>query len=388
MARKAKQPDKHPRRKPHTGTIRQKPGREKPWEAEYKHADGTRYESFQSYEDAAQWLDGLVADEKDGRNIGGGFQLVQDYLPMWLELHKPHVAAKTFAGYVYYCELACGQGGLGRKRMDAVDTVTAQRMINQFAADDFKNTAQIKSVLFQAFEYAFDPLGYIKKNPFAKVRVPEIEHRTAIAITKTQRAHLLAMADLDDAKPLQYRKDAPPPMALLWHLYSRLAFRRGEGLMLKWSNIDFKQATITIAGTRGRLGATHIEGRTKGKRNRTVPAPQDVLDRLRALKAAQMRAALANGWQWRTTGYVFVYPETGEPLSVDAVSVRWKRLRKAAGLPAAMTIHDQRHTALTVLELDGTPSSILMALAGHRTPQMTEHYTDHASLDDVRRALG
>jgi integrase len=41
-----------------------------------------------------------------------------------------------------------------------------------------------------------------------------------------------------------------------------------------------------------------------------------------------------------------------------------------------------------VLELDGTPSSILMALAGHRTPQMTEHYTDHASLDDVRRALG
>jgi integrase len=388
MAPRKKQPDQHPRRKPGTGTIRQKPGREKPFEAEIRSDGGTRYESFRSYEDAARWLDALVADRNDGRNIGGGFQLVQDYLPVWLELHKPHVAPKTYAGYVYYCELACGQGGLGRKRMDAVDAVAAQRMINQFAADDFKNTAQIKGVLFQAFEYAFDPLGYIKRNPFAKVKVPEIEHRAAIAITKAQRAHLLEAADRDDAKPLQYRTEPPPPMAILWHLYSRLAFRRGEGLMLKWSNVDFDAATITIAGTRGRLGAAHIEGRTKGKRNRTVPAPQDIIDRLRAHKAAQMRSALANGWQWRTTGYVFVYPETGEPLSVDAVSVRWKRLRKAAGLPAGMVIHDLRHTSLYLLALDGVPENVRMALAGHKTEDMAKHYADHATVEDVRRALG
>jgi hypothetical protein len=253
MARTAK-PDTHPRRKPNTGTIRHKPGRAHPWEAQFPLERGSRYESFQSYEAAAAWLNGLVKERDDAespRNITGGSMLVQDYFPIWLELRAGHVAPKTYAGYKYYGEVACGEGGLGRRRLDTVDALVAQRMINQFAADGFKNTAQLKSVLFQAFEYAFDPLGYIKKNPFAKVKVPEIEHRTAVAITKAQRAHLLDMADADDAKPLQHRKDAPPPMAILWHLYSRLAFRRGEGLMLKWSNIDFEQATITIAGTRG-----------------------------------------------------------------------------------------------------------------------------------------
>lgn len=378
-----------PWRKPGTGTVRFKKGRAKPWEA-YFTVEGIapRYDSFRSYEDAAAWLDKFAEEKREGtRDLVGGAMLVQHYLPMWLELRAGHVAPKTMSAYTYYCEYACGEGALGRLRVDEVTHLIGQRMINRLAGDGYKNVAQLKAVLYQAFEYAFDPLEYIRKNPFAKVKAPPVERREGIALTKDERARLLDMAAKDDA--VAFRDGViPPPLCPFWHLTSRLAFRRGEAASLKWSHVDLDKATVTIATTRGRLGREHIEGKTKNKKVRAAPLPLDMVELFRAFKVKQMESALLHGWKWSEQGYVFVDDMTGTPLSIDRITYRWERIRKAAKLPSGMTIHHQRHTALTILELDGTPDSVLMALAGHSTAAMTRHYTDHASIDDVRRAVG
>lgn len=392
MARKAAAP-KRARRKPGTGTIRTRTGREKPYEACFRlEGHPPRYEAFQRYEDAAAWCDELTtARDKKQRDIAGGSMLVQDYLPMWLELRRGHVSPKTMEAYTYYCEYACGEGGIGRIRMDSLDVLTAQRMVNRLAADGFQNTAQLKSVLFQAFEYAFDVLEYTRKNIFAKVKVPRIERKEGIAITKAERARMLLAAEQDDATPLRRKGEqasAPAPLLPFWHLTSRLAFRRGEADALKWESVDLENATVTIAATRGRLGNTHIEGKTKTKKARTAPLPDDIVEMLRTFRTTQMRAALAHGWRWEARGYVFVDDRTGKPLNVDHVYYRWKRIRAAAKLPKKMTVHDLRVTALTILALDGVPASVRKLLSGHSTAKMDEHYTSHAALDDVRRALG
>jgi len=57
-------------------------------------------------------------------------------------------------------------------------------------------------------------------------------------------------------------------------------------------------------------------------------------------------------------------------------------------MPEQVTIHDLRHTALTILELGGAPQSVIQAIAGHAAASMTRHYTDHAGIEDMRRALG
>jgi integrase len=404
MARK-KSVEKRPRRKPNTGTIRYKAGRTKPYEACYPiQCQAPRYESFQSYEDASAWLDKLATEQKDGtRDVVGGSMLVQDYLPMWLELKQPHVSPKTFESYQYYCEYACGEGKIGRLRMDEVMHLIGQRMVNRLAADGFKNTGTLKSVLYQAFDYATDPLEYIGKNPFGKVKVPPIEHKDGIALTKDERARMLEAAAQDDTVPTWWvdRRDTdvpwrnrprtlvqPTPLCPFWHLTSRLAFRRGEADALRWEQVDLDAATVTIQSTRGRLGNDHIEGRTKTKKPRTAPLPTDMVEMFRVFKLAQMRAALAHGWRWNEQGYVFVDDRTGLPLSVDHLRHRWGRIKKAAKLPAEMTIHDCRVTALTILALDGTPANVRKALSGHSTARMDEHYTSHAALEDVRRALG
>jgi integrase len=390
MARKAKPVIKRERRKPGTGGIRERKGREKPFEAYYPISGGQpRYEAFYTEDEAVAWLDGLAEEQRKGtRNLAGGSMLVDAYLPMWLDLRTGHVAPRTWAGYQYYCEYACGEGGIGRLRIDQVTPLLAQQMINRLAADGFKNTAQLKAVLYQAFEYAFDPLEYIRKNPFAKVSIPTIEHKETAALTKAERARMLLEATSDDLRPLSRQTEPPPPLCPFWHLTSRLACRRGEALAIRWNNVDLENATITISTTRGRLRGAHIEGKTKTKKARLAPLPADVVELLKSHKAAQMRAALANGWRWSEQGYVFVNPATGAPLSVDLIAHRWRRLRAASGVNPAVTVHGLRHTALSILELDGVPESVRMELGGHATTAMARHYAKHATLEDVRKAVG
>lgn len=381
------------RRKPGTGTLRHRTGRKKPWQAEFPiKGHSPRTESFQSESDARAWLDELWKAHSEGtRDIAGGSMLVEDYLPMWLELRRGHVSLKTMEAYTYYCEYACGEGGLGRYKLDSVSALIAQRMVNKLADDGFQNTAQLKSVLYQAFEYAFDVLEYTRKNVFAKVKVPPIERKEGIALTKIERARMLSVAELDDAAPLRRpgeKASAPAPLLPFWHITSRLAFRRGEASALKWNNIDLDEALITIATTRGRLGNTHIEGKTKNKKVRHAPMPLDVVELFRAFKATQQRSSLAHGWRWSDKGYVFVDDRTGKPLAVDHLRYRWGRIKAAMSLPKEMTIHDLRHTSLAILAIDGVPEAVRMELAGHATSSMAGHYANHASVEDVRRALG
>lgn len=383
---------KHKRRKPNTGTIRYKPGRDRPYEAEFPLGRGykPRYEAFRSYAEAETFLDTLVKERDDPelpRNIAGGSMLLQDYLNIWLDLRRSKVAPKTFESYQYYCEVACGEGGIGRLRLDRVDPLTAQRTIDALAKSGFKNVAQLSGVLKRACAYAVNPLGYLKRNPFAEIELPEVERRSAQALSTAERERMLDQLAWDDATP--YRTGGPllPPLLPLWHLYSRLALRRGEGLALRWYVVDLEAALLIVAASRGRVGTAHIEGKTKGKYARTIPLPGDIVDLLRAHKAAQMRAALANGWRWTDQSYVFC-DDQGEPLKVDAVRTRWERIRARARLPETIRIHDLRHTALTILALAGVPENVRMALGGHRTEQMAKHYADHASIEDIRKFVG
>lgn len=378
-------PERPERRKPGTGTIRYKQGREAPWEAAFPIGHGQhRYDYFSARSEAAAHLDRLV-EERDHkehpRNIAGGSQRVDQFLPSWLET-KRGLKPKTFRGYKYYCELACGQ--VGAFRVDQISRERADGMIAYFERRGFQNTAQMRACLLQAFEYAFEE-GYIKKNPFKKVKVTAVERRQGIALTRQQRDQLLLFAEIED----RLRKDdAIIPLCPLWHIYSRLGFRRGEGIALLWgkSGVNLEARTITVSRQITTAGKGQIEGTPKTKRsNRTIPIPPDLLDLLKRHKEQQIKRA-ADDRQWENHGLVF--PDAhGRPISYWYVQNRWEKLRARAGL-SDVNMHDLRHTALWLLENDGTPPNVVQAIAGHSSQSMTRHYVDHADLESMRRALG
>lgn len=362
MARKAKR-----RRKPGTGTIRHRTGRALPWEAALQLRDGrTRYDSFATADQAAAHLDRLVAEQANAaqpRNIAGGSQRVEAFLIAWLNTKAIRVKPTTLADYTYQCRLANER--IGGYRVDQVDRVIADDLIAYHYRRGYQNVGQLLAVLKQAFSYAEDA-GYVTRNPFAKVTAPPVKRRETIALTEAQRARLLDVAGQDP----------------LWHLYSRLALRRGEAMALHWVDVDEEHGVLRVHQNSTRVGAARYLGTPKTPRSaRLVPLPSDILAMLQARKAAFIRAGVFP---------IFVFPNEDHtaPMRPGALDAAWERLRKQAGLDERVTIHGLRHTALALLEKAHTPPSIVQAFAGHSSATQTRHYTDHTSVEDMRRAIG
>lgn len=378
MARRKQ--EKPPRRKPGTGAIRYKKGRTLPYEAAFPLGHGQyRYDYFLSASEATAHLDRLTEeahDKKHPRNVAGGTQGVGPFLHAWLLIKSETVREKTLSGYQYLCELAAGWFG-PKRRLDEIHEEDAAALLRYFAARDFKNVAALRAVLQQAFKFAMKR-KYIAENPFADVTVPHVEHRQAIALTRKQRTHMLQCAVGQDVDRI--------PLCVLWHLYSRLGLRRGEGLGLLWANVNWKEQTITITQQYTAIGGRLVRSEPKTRRSRrTIPLPPDLFELLQAHYAAQRKRA-ANNTKWVEHGLVFAGRQGG-PISPRPLTERWDKLKAAAGVPDEVTIHDLRHTAGYLLDQDRVPQSVQMALLGHTTTAMNRHYTDHADLEAMRAAI-
>lgn len=373
MARKKQRP----RRKPNTGAIRFKKGRTQPYEAAFPlgHSE-YRYDSFATWEDATAHLDKLTAERDDvtsPRNIVGGAQRLDRFLTDWLTIKRPHIKAKTYQDYEYQCNLGVGYFG-GDRRIDSIGRKDADVMYAYFHKRGYKNVAQLRMVLGQAFEYAEEE-DYTKGNAFKRAKAPPVERPKRTVLTKTQRAYMLECAFGTE-------------LEIIWHPYSRLGFRRGEGIGLLWSNINWDEKTITISQQYTTVYSKTVKETPKTKRSsRTFPVPNDIIAMLRRLQTEQLVRVDANpNWEW--TDLVFTDGH-GHRLAADHVYWHWGQLKKRAHIPEQVTIHDLRHTALYHMEQAGIPESARMAFAGHSSATMARKYADHATedMDALRAAL-
>jgi hypothetical protein len=77
--------------------------------------------------------------------------------------------------------------------------------------------------------------------------------------------------------------------------------------------------------------------------------------------------------------------EAGTPVHPEWYSDESGRLLRRAGL-RRITLHDSRHTTLTLMEHAGVPISIISKWAGHYDSAFTQKTYVHASEEDLRRA--
>jgi integrase len=105
-------------------------------------------------------------------------------------------------------------------------------------------------------------------------------------------------------------------------------------------------------------------------------AGADLLAELEAHRERQLAERRVGGSAWEQSGYVFV-DELGAPLSPRALSHRFARLVKEAGL-RPIRLHDCRHSAATLLLGMGTPVHEVSRLLGHSRPSITLDIYAHA----------
>jgi len=140
---------------------------------------------------------------------------------------------------------------------------------------------------------------------------------------------------------------------------------------LRWHDVDLLSKTITVRKSKTRAG------------QRVIPINADALMALRELYS---RASVIGGSA--PDHYVFPACEHGrfDPATPQkSWRSAWRSLRKAAGVPG-LRFHDLRHHAITELAESQASDATIMAIAGHVSREMLEHYS-HVRLEVKRAAL-
>lgn len=144
-------------------------------------------------------------------------------------------------------------------------------------------------------------------------------------------------------------------------------WRRDEGRLLTWAEVEWDGYTITLPGSRSKSGEPRV-------------FPFEHAPTLRAVLEAQ----------WASRECLFVFSRTGTALGVGAVRSAWHRAVTRAGIPKRL-LHDLRRTCARNMRRQGLAESDIMALCGWETREMFKRYCikDEAALSNaVARANG
>jgi len=170
-----------------------------------------------------------------------------------------------------------------------------------------------------------------------------------------------------------------------WEL-ALYGLRRGEIAGLRWADVDLKAMTLAVANNRVSAGGVTVENDPKSHASRReLPLPARLATVLRAAKKRQAAERLALGEHYGSGDYV-VSNEIGEPYNPAVLSRYWADAVKAAGV-RHIKLHGGRHTAATLMHLDGVPVAVIAAWIGHSDPTLTLRVYAH-SQDDALKAAG
>jgi integrase len=172
----------------------------------------------------------------------------------------------------------------------------------------------------------------------------------------------------------------------LWLLFIALGLRRGEALGLHWDDIDLEARTLIVRRSlqrrrtneltpsgrrRGHLG--EVETKTEAS-VRTIALPNVVVDALSQHRCAQEIEA-ADATVWVNPNLVFT-THVGTWLDPRNVYSYWHALCDRAKVRRCRP-HDLRHTAASVLLLQGTDMRTVMEILGHSRMATTSDLYTH-----------
>lgn len=166
-----------------------------------------------------------------------------------------------------------------------------------------------------------------------------------------------------------------------WRL-SLYGLRRSEVTALRWDGYDRKAKTLTVERARVLVAGEIVEKTPKSANSvRALPLDDATVLALDELRKRQMAEGIAAAPAYRASGYV-VTDELGAPVHPEWYSDEFHRIAKRAGV-RRIRLHEGRHTALSLMEKAGVPTSIIAAWAGHYSAAFTMATYVHANPEDL-----
>lgn len=173
----------------------------------------------------------------------------------------------------------------------------------------------------------------------------------------------------------------------LWFLFGWTGMRRGEGVALKWQDINFKNKTIAIRRSSDSALRKTVKNSTKTRKNRSIQVSDETLKVLRDHKAMRGQLGLS---AVQPDAYVFGNID-GTVRNPGDVGERWGKTLKKAQLVhpelTDLTIKGLRHTHATLLLESGAHAKVVQERLGHSNIATTMNIYSHVTPTMQENAL-
>jgi len=297
-------------------------------------------------------------------------QTLATYLTSWLAMVRPTVRESTWINYEHYVRLhlvpTLGKVVLARLTPQQVQRLYADKLASGKAPTSVNHLA---GVLHHALDDAVR-LNLIPRNVTELVDPPRVSEREMQVYPPEQ-----ARVFLEAAKGHQ--------LEALFTLWITTGMRQGETLALKWIDVDLSAGFVQVKQGRSRAikGFVDANPKTKRGRRKIVLTPLAV-EALREHRKRQLEERMKVADMWHDGGYVFTTP-LGTPLDASGARKTYFKLIKQAGLPRIRP-HDLRHSAATLLLVQGVPIKVVSEVLGHASVAITMDLYSHV-LPDMQR---
>ncbi len=174
--------------------------------------------------------------------------------------------------------------------------------------------------------------------------------------------------------------------SLALHVVLELGLRRGELAGLEWSNIDFKENTISITNNLVYTeGKTMVSSPKTDESKRVLYISDDLKELLKNYKLLQNKNKLSYGPRifmniYNNREYDFVMTwENGKRLHPLYYTQKFQNLLKKSSVNKKIRFHDLRHSNATLLLSKGVDFKTIQTRLGHADISTTLNIYSHVS---------
>lgn len=283
--------------------------------------------------------------------MAGSKTTLATFLEEWLVVKQSSVRPNTFYDYAYTARKHIDPV-LGKIRLCDLKPNDIQSLYTQKLKEGMSPRSVIcmHAVIHASLQHAIK-LGLVTRNVADSVTRPKVSRKEMRVLDRSQ-----ALCLFEQAKGTRYE-------LLFWFAIST-GMRQGELFGLQWKDVNWQNGKLQIKRQvqRRKSGLEFCPPKSETGR-RVITLGQTTIDKLRDHYHKQLEVRIQAGEKWKDLDLIFCTP-LGTPFEPANVLKALKSCLREAGLPQ-IRFHDLRHTAATLMLLEGINPKIVQERLGH-----------------------
>ena len=302
---------------------------------------------------------------------------------MWLKIYRETVKTSTYATTTrYFDDHILKQ--LGSKYIDKLTVLDCQKAVNIWFNDAPKTYKRFIRYTNNVLNYGINNLELISKNPMNKVIPPKAKNKPKPFTDFYSKDELNIF--LRDAKEYNFK------YFVFFRLLAYSGMRKGEALALKWSDINFKDNTISINKdvTVGLNNELYEDTPKTENSFRNLNMDAATMEYLKEYRLMQQKTMLKLGYNFLNSDNLLFstinngYLSMSKPRQWNVAICKKYKLRR-------IKIHGFRHTHASLLFEAGASMNEVKARLGHAdintTMNIYTHVTDDQKKDTTNKLV-